>query len=108
MTDYNYLGEFDGIAGTIDGSDFDPHFVAIDDAIASKANIAGPQSFSGAHTFPTLNGTIGNISTLNVLVAMDATAVAMCQFTGINAASVAGVTLAGAADTTHIDGGTWA
>ncbi len=51
MSNYIYNDEFKTISGIIDGTDFDPHFSAIEVAIASKANIAGPQTHTGTHTF---------------------------------------------------------
>jgi len=64
MADYNYNNEFQSISGTIDGSDFDPHFAAIETAIASKADIAGPVSHSGTHTF--VNLTVTGTATLDL------------------------------------------
>ncbi len=51
MSNYVYNDEFKTISGIIDGTDFDPQFSAIETAIASKANLAGPQTFTGTHTF---------------------------------------------------------
>lgn len=50
MSNFVYNDEFETITGTIDGSDFDGHFKALEIAIASKANLAGPQTLSGTHT----------------------------------------------------------
>lgn len=54
MSNYIYNDEFKNISGIIDGTDFDPHFSAIETAIASKANIAGPLTHTGTHTFVNL------------------------------------------------------
>ena len=54
MTDFVYNNEFQSITGTIDGSDFDGHYQNIETAIASKADIAGPLTHTGTHTFVNL------------------------------------------------------
>lgn len=64
MSDYNYNNEFQTITGTIDGTDFDPHFSSIEAAIASKANIAGPETHTGTHTFDNL--TVTGTATLSI------------------------------------------
>ena len=60
MSDYVYNNEFASITGTIDGSDFDGQFENIETAVASKANIAGPLTHTGTHTFGNLvvSGTV--------------------------------------------------
>lgn len=114
MSNYIYNDEFDGISGTIDGADFDPHFAAIETAIASKADIAGPVTHTGAHTFDNATLTLGSIGALTVTGSLNATAVATSAFagitgtTGVFTGALSGLTLAGSADTTDINGGTWA
>lgn len=58
MSNYVYNDDFLSITGTIDGSDFHSHFNGIETAIATKADLAGPQTLTGTHTFSgTLNVT---------------------------------------------------
>jgi len=104
VTDYVYNDEFDGIVGVIEGSQFDPHFAAIETAIASKADIAGPVTHTGTHTF---GGVFVN-STFDATGVTTAAFAAITATTGVFSGALSGLTLAGAADTTDIDGGTWA
>ena len=115
MSDFVYNDEFATISGTIEGSSqFDPHFVAIETAIASKADKAGPVTHTGTHiiiawlhlmrastaftssTAATFSGTF------------TATGVATANFAALTATgTITASDFAGSADTTDIDGGTW-
>ena len=50
MSDYVYNDEFATISGTIFGSNFDVQYKALEIAVNSKADIAGPVTHTGTHT----------------------------------------------------------
>ncbi len=51
MSDYTYNDEFATITGVVYGTDFDVQYKAIEIAVNSKADIAGPVTHTGTHTF---------------------------------------------------------
>lgn len=57
MSNYTYNDEFASISGIIYGTDFDVQYKAIEVAISSKADIAGPVTHTGTHTIETLSVT---------------------------------------------------
>tara|TARA_R110002012_G_scaffold156209_3_gene317084 strand:- start:11542 stop:11748 length:207 start_codon:yes stop_codon:yes gene_type:complete len=60
MSNYSYNDEFSSISGIIYGTDFDAQFKAIEVAVNSKADIAGPVTHTGTHTIADLvvSGTV--------------------------------------------------
>ena len=54
MSNYVYNDEFATITGTIFGSDFDTQYKALEIAVNSKADLAGPVAHTGTHTIATL------------------------------------------------------
>ena len=54
MSDYTYNDEFASISGIIYGTDFDVQYKAIEAAVNSKADIAGPVTHTGIHTIDNL------------------------------------------------------
>jgi len=60
MSDYTYNDEFASISGIIYGTDFDVQYKAIETAVNSKADIAGPVVHTGTHTIVNLvvSGTV--------------------------------------------------
>jgi hypothetical protein len=69
MTDFTYSNEFNGITGTVDGSDFHSLFLNLESSINSKADTTGPESYTGTHTF--VNITVTGDSTLANAVCTD-------------------------------------
>ena len=111
MSDFVYNDEFATISGTIEGSSqFDPHFVAIETAIASKADKAGPVTHTGTRTIATLVASTAFTSSTAATFSgtFTATGVATANFAALTATgTITASDFAGSADTTHIDGGTW-
>ena len=109
MSNFSYDDRFKTVAGTtIDGSDFDDLFEDLQTHIATKVDRDG-DTYSGTHTF---NGPVVYAGTFDatgvttaLFAAITATAVGVVSLTASGA--IAGATLAGAADTTDITGGTW-
>ena len=60
MSNYVYNDEFATISGTIFGSDFDVQYKALEIAVNSKADLAGPVTHTGTHTITDLvvSGTV--------------------------------------------------
>lgn len=109
MSDFVYDNRFLSVGGTvIDGGDFHDLFVDLQTHIATKADVDG-QTYSGLHTFVDLTVTGDAIFSGT----FDATGVATALFAAISGTNITasgalvGATVAGAADTTDITGGTW-
>ena len=62
MSDYTYNDYFATVTGTITGTPYDTEYKAIETAVNSKADIAGPVTHTGTHTFASLVATTADIN----------------------------------------------